>query len=357
LADVKISGLPASTTPLAGTEVLPVVQSGATKQVSVANLTAGRAVSAASLALTTSPLPTTSGGTGLTSFTNKGVPYASSTSALTTGTGLQFDGIALGVGIAPQAWIAGYRPLQLGTGVCLIGRDNDPGMELSTNSYRDSGGTYKYLNTQQAGRYSLYSGVHAWDVAVSGTAGNTITWVGAMQIANSGGVTIGGTANPGAGNLSIANGNLVIGTSGKGIDFSATAGTGTSELLADYEEGTWTPSVGGNATYLSSNSGRYTKIGNVVHVEGILEINVLGTGSVLDISGLPFTSNATNPGGAVTVAYWAAMSTSLVYLAGAIANNSSVISMRYATAAATGLSFSGVFANGSRVDFAGSYTV
>ena len=44
MADTKISALPASTTPLAGTEVLPIVQSGATKQVSVANLTAGRSV-------------------------------------------------------------------------------------------------------------------------------------------------------------------------------------------------------------------------------------------------------------------------------------------------------------------------
>jgi hypothetical protein len=42
MADTKISALPASTTPLAGTEVLPIVQAGATKQVSVANLTAGR---------------------------------------------------------------------------------------------------------------------------------------------------------------------------------------------------------------------------------------------------------------------------------------------------------------------------
>jgi hypothetical protein len=33
MADVKISGLPASTVPLAGTEVLPIVQSGVTKQV------------------------------------------------------------------------------------------------------------------------------------------------------------------------------------------------------------------------------------------------------------------------------------------------------------------------------------
>jgi hypothetical protein len=50
MADLKISALTASTTPLAGTEVLPIVQSSTTKQVSVANLTAGRAVSALSLA-------------------------------------------------------------------------------------------------------------------------------------------------------------------------------------------------------------------------------------------------------------------------------------------------------------------
>lgn len=46
MADLKISQLTGATTPLAGTEVLPVVQSGVTKQVSVANLTAGRVVSA-----------------------------------------------------------------------------------------------------------------------------------------------------------------------------------------------------------------------------------------------------------------------------------------------------------------------
>jgi hypothetical protein len=53
MADVKISALPASTTPLAGTEVLPIVQSGATKQVSVANLTAGRAISATAVTAST----------------------------------------------------------------------------------------------------------------------------------------------------------------------------------------------------------------------------------------------------------------------------------------------------------------
>jgi hypothetical protein len=46
MADSKISALPASTTPLAGTEVLPIVQSSTTKQVSVANLTGGRSFDA-----------------------------------------------------------------------------------------------------------------------------------------------------------------------------------------------------------------------------------------------------------------------------------------------------------------------
>jgi hypothetical protein len=49
MANVKISELAAASTPLAGTEVLPIVQSSATVKVSVANLTAGRAITATSL--------------------------------------------------------------------------------------------------------------------------------------------------------------------------------------------------------------------------------------------------------------------------------------------------------------------
>jgi hypothetical protein len=53
MADLKISQLPAATTPLAGSEVLPIVQSGTTKQVSIDNLTAGKAVSASTVSATT----------------------------------------------------------------------------------------------------------------------------------------------------------------------------------------------------------------------------------------------------------------------------------------------------------------
>ena len=47
MADLKISQLTGATTPLVGTEVLPIVQSGSTVKVSIANLTAGRAVASA----------------------------------------------------------------------------------------------------------------------------------------------------------------------------------------------------------------------------------------------------------------------------------------------------------------------
>ena len=52
MADKKISALTSASTPLAGTEVLPIVQSGATVKVSIENVTAGRTVNAASVLTT-----------------------------------------------------------------------------------------------------------------------------------------------------------------------------------------------------------------------------------------------------------------------------------------------------------------
>jgi len=94
------------------------------------------------------------------------------------------------------------------------------------------------------------------------------------------------------GNIKLS-GNVVI-ANGQGIDFSATSGTGTSELLADYEEGTWTPafSFGGGTTGItySVQAGYYTKVGNIVTVTGQVEVSNKGssTGNAL-ITGLPFT--------------------------------------------------------------------
>ena len=178
MANVKISNLTAATTPVAGTEVLPIVQSGATVKVSIANLTPGldtitaakggtgqtsyavgdllyastttalskladvatgnalisggvsTAPSWGKIGLTThvsGVLPTANGGTNLSSFTANGVVYASSTSALTTGSALVFDGTNLGVGVTPSAIAANYATLQLGGSV-------GGGIKLGTSS-------------------------------------------------------------------------------------------------------------------------------------------------------------------------------------------------------------------------------
>jgi hypothetical protein len=78
MADKKISALTAASTPLAGTEVLPIVQSGATVQVSVANLTAGRAISATAVTASTGDVTSTAGNF-VPSTAAKGVNYTANT--------------------------------------------------------------------------------------------------------------------------------------------------------------------------------------------------------------------------------------------------------------------------------------
>jgi hypothetical protein len=88
----------------------------------------------------------------------------------------------------------------------------------------------------------------------------------------------------------------VIPANGYGVDFAATSGTGTSELLADYEEGTFTPVVIGSTTAGTASYdfriARYTKTGRMVQIEIAMQWNSgTGTGD-LQISGLPFTNAA-----------------------------------------------------------------
>ena len=123
-----------------------------------------------------------------------------------------------------------------------------------------------------------------------------------------------------SGNVEVNTGNLVIGTAGKGIDFSASShfggtggGTGmSSELLDDYEEGTFTPAfidTNGDATFTHDiQKGRYTKVGDCVYFSLTIGTDSVtaGTGD-LKISGLPFTAQNSEseikPSGAVGINY------------------------------------------------------
>jgi len=97
-------------------------------------------------------------------------------------------------------------------------------------------------------------------------------------------------------------GNVVFSTSGSGIDFSATgdgSGTTTSELLDDYEEGTFTPTLrdnsngSGTAATVGTAVGVYTKIGRFcnmsIRISSITSTTGMTSGNALFIGGLPFS--------------------------------------------------------------------
>jgi hypothetical protein len=125
--------------------------------------------------------------------------------------------------------------------------------------------------------------------ALTGSTNNTVTTVTAANaIQGEANLQFDGT------DLTVSTGNVVIGTSGKGIDFSATSGTGTSELLDDYEEGAWTPACP-NVT-VTGSEGKYTKVGRLVTVQGYLTWPTTSDTNDIEISGLPFTINNSESG-------------------------------------------------------------
>jgi hypothetical protein len=103
------------------------------------------------------------------------------------------------------------------------------------------------------------------------------------------------------GSLTVESGATIKLQDGAGIDFSnytdgSVAGTTTSQLLDDYEEGTWTPTLtasGGGLTTSSFgiNSATYTKVGNMVTASVYISCTVTDVGTNYGIiGGLPFNT-------------------------------------------------------------------
>lgn len=241
MADKKISALTAATTPLAGTEVLPIVQGGSTVKVAVSNLTAGRAIAA----------------NGLTSSANIRTEYASAGNVTTI-----TSNTSSGAGAAAQLYNV-----------------NDASRALRIQ-YSSSGG---------AGGSAMTNGITT-ETAQIFTDGNYPIVLGTNVSA----ALILDTSQ----NAKLIN-NLIIGTAGKGIDFSANGG----DVLKQYDEGTWTVKLfdagGGGNQSATTVTGYYTRIGNLVHCafSGLNNISTAGmtAGNNLYIE-LPFTAAATGIG-------------------------------------------------------------
>lgn len=101
-----------------------------------------------------------------------------------------------------------------------------------------------------------------------------------------------------SGDQTITNGNLVIETAGKGVDFSANSNLAgmTSEIFNWYEEGTWTPTITASSGTFTATSatGNYTRIGRMMHIAVKITITTVGTASGALISSLPLISSTSD---------------------------------------------------------------
>ena len=115
----------------------------------------------------------------------------------------------------------------------------------------------------------------------------------AITLSGNGTSTFSNNITSSTGNLTLGDGNLVV-AAGHGIDFSASSNLSgmTSELLADYEEGTWTPaiSVNGFSQSIDSTIGRYVRNGNLVWVSASINLSAKGFPTTYSQMNLPISN-------------------------------------------------------------------
>jgi len=275
MANSKISALTSATTPLAGTETLPVVQSSATTKVAVSNLTAGRAVSGASFAVTGSALPAigiyspAANTLGFaTASTIRSVVYSAGLSVGNISTISDFSGMVM------QVYADSGSAARIKLVTATSGTTSGDGASITF----DTSNLLQFLN-RELGDISF------------GTS--------AVERARLSGTTT---------NFTLTSGNFVLGTAAKGINFTAnTPAAGmTSQLLNWYEEGTWTPNQGAGLTLVGafSSTGRYTRIGRQVSISGTVTgaTTVALAAAGVITSNLPFTVVTAGHGDATNVA-------------------------------------------------------
>ena len=159
----------------------------------------------------------------------------------------------------------------------------------NTNNHGNAAGARITIESGSAAntgpQFQMICGSHKWSMQVPKAAGN-------LEFNNNGTLDF---LMADDGDFHVVDGDIVFSTAGHGIDFSATsdASGGTSELLDDYEEGTWTPtlvSAPGGAS-IGSATGYYTKVGNMCTL-WLQSVTISGNNSsnnTIQVGGIPFS--------------------------------------------------------------------
>jgi hypothetical protein len=217
------------------------------------------------------------------------------TSAKIGDTNIQSADIADGSVITAKIAAGAVTSAKLDTNIDVAGT-----LDVTSTTTLDS--TLAVAGHGSVGNAGTVAGTRALTVvgATDGTSSSIIVGYNS-SLASKFSVRDDGYVNVGNG-LNLADGNLSV-ASGHGIDFSGNANASgmTSELLDDYEEGTWTPTVSTASSHIVQ-TGIYTKIGNLVTIQCVIQF--VQSGSVFgSVSGLPFTVADVNYSG-ITFREW-----------------------------------------------------
>jgi len=315
MADTKISALPAASTPLTGSEIVPLNQSGVTSNVTVANLTAGRNVYAnnfiPSVTTTTAsatPINLTINSTqyqtvnGTTTSQQFNLPDATT---LSVGDTYYFNNNLTVSSVQVNAHDGSTSVLSLQAGgdaqVVLLNNSTTNGT-WDVHSFIPSSASWGTATLSFNNTTSI-SGSVSWTGTKIGTAyggtglsGSTPFTANGVVYASSSSVLATSSAFTFNGTDVGFTGNLIPGTAVKGINFTAnTPASGmTSQLFNWYEEGTWTPVITSGAGSITSYSsgGFYTRTGRAISITGYFSLTNAGTASgACNIAGLPFTTH------------------------------------------------------------------
>jgi hypothetical protein len=141
-----------------------------------------------------------------------------------------------------------------------------------------------YLGNQITTVFPTSISVDSATISGNASVGGTLGVTGATTLSNTLGVT----------GVSTLSDNIVFGASSKGVHLGVTTAT-ASNLIDDYEEGTWTPSLhdGSTVITIASPNAHYTKAGNSVHAEFYLQRNDSASNTApMILGGLPFAHKA-----------------------------------------------------------------
>ena len=263
MADVKISALPAASTPLTGGEVLPIVQSGTTTKVAVSNLTAGLAGTASiningTVGATT---PTTGAFTSGTFSTTLGVTGATTVAAL-TGSGVHtLNG-------APT----------LGNAQLSINSNSGANTSYAGVVFVNSASSGGYITLADASNTGWY-GAHAGDITIGGALGvgiklrvNANDNLG-LSISTAGAVTIPGTLGV-TGTITPGQTTGIVGTTTNNDVQAGSVGEFISASVASGSAVTLTSDTAANVTTISLTAGDWDVSGVVLYLQpGTTSIN------------------------------------------------------------------------------------